>query len=437
MPLSVHTRVAIGAILLTIATLSVTAYAIVNIVTWVISDNMDMAVDAQVRLLTQAVDQTGAFEPERVAMIPDLDKPSDGWGWQVMAANGRWEKAVPPVTAVYPWPRIHPWRNIYSGRGMTALGEQWHLRRLDIERGGHRITIIVFAPSTLIDAPLHHLRKTIYRSLFLVLIVLVGASLLQLRYGLLPLRRLSRNVLPVRTGEAQGLPDMQPAELAPLANEINALIARNDAGLESARVNAANLAHAVKTPLSSLMLQLEHEGASAESRALVANISDRVAHHLRRARSGAARLGTRARSDIHEAVEMILPALQSIGREDGPSIENRMPKPCYVTIEAEDLSEMLGNILENAHRYARRTIRADARPDGAFLAITVEDDGMGIPADEVAHVLQPGVRLDEVSEGYGFGLAIVRELVELYGGKLTLDHSAALGGLRISLWLPR
>ncbi|MDH7639326.1 sensor histidine kinase [Sphingomonas oryzagri] len=438
LPLSVHARVVIGAILLTVATLGVTAYAIVNIVTWVISDNMDMAVDAQVRLLTQAVDQAGAFEPERMAMIPDLEKPSEGWGWQVTAGNGRWDKAVPPVTAIYPWPRIHPWRGIYSGRGMTALGEQWHVRRLDIERGGHKITVIVFAPSTLIDAPLHHLRRTIYRSLFLVLLVLVAASLLQLRYGLLPLRRLSRDVLRVRTGEAQGLPDVQPAELAPLANEINALIARNDAGLAAARVNAANLAHAVKTPLSALMLQLEHEGASAESRALVANISDRVAHHLRRARSGAARLGTRARSDVHEALETVLPAIRWSERGgDGPCIENRLPQPCFVTVETEDLSEMLGNILENAHRYARRTIRVDARSDGPFLAIAVEDDGMGVPADEVAHVLQPGVRLDEVSEGYGFGLAIVRELVELYGGRLSLDRSAALGGLRISLWLPR
>jgi signal transduction histidine kinase len=437
LPLSVHARIVVGSILLTVATLSVTAYAIVNIVTWVISDNMDMAVDAQVRLLTQAVGAGGAFEPDRVAMIPDLQKPNEGWGWHVTAANGRWQKSVPPVTAVYPWPRIHPWRGIYSGRGMTALGEQWHLRRLDTERGGHRITIIVFAPSTLIDEPLHHLRKTIYRTLFLVLLVLVAASLLQLRYGLLPLRRLSRDILRVRNGEAQGLPDAQPAELAPLASEINALIARNDAGLETARVNAANLAHAVKTPLSSLMLQLEHEGASAESRALVASISDRVAHHLRRARSGAARLGGRARADVHEVVEAILPVLQSSRREGGPCIENRVPRPCHVATEAEDLSEMLGNVLENAYRYARHTIRVEARQDRPFLTVTVEDDGMGVPADEVAHVLQPGVRLDEVSEGYGFGLAIVRELVELYGGTLALDRSVALGGLRISLRLPR
>lgn len=436
-PLSLHTRVALGAILVTVATLSVTAYSVVTIVTWAISDNMDMAVDAQVRLLNQAVNAKGGFERDRITLIPDLATPIGGWGWRVSAANGRWEKSVPPVTAVYPLPRIHPWQGIYSGRGMTTLGEQWHIRRLDTERNGRRITIIVFAPSTLIDAPLGHLRTTIYRFLFLVLFVLMTASLVQLRYGLLPLRRLGRDILRVRTGEQPGLPDAQPAELKPLANEINALIDRNNAGLDAARINAANFAHAVKTPLSSLMLQLEHEGASAESRALVASISDRVAQHLRRARSGAAQLGIRARADVHETIEMLLPMLDSISGARGPRIDNQVPARCHIAAEAEDLGEMLGNVLENACRFAQSLIVVDARHDGKDLAITVDDDGAGVPDEELVHVLQPGVRLDEVSEGYGFGLAIVRELVELYGGTLVLGRSALLGGLCITLRLPR
>jgi signal transduction histidine kinase len=193
----------------------------------------------------------------------------------------------------------------------------------------------------------------------------------------------------------------------------------------------------VKTPLSSLMLQLEHEGASGESRALVASISDRVAQHLRRARSGAAQLGIRARADVHETIEMLLPMLDSISGARGPRIDNQVPARCHIAAEAEDLGEMLGNVLENACRFAQSLIVVDARHDGKDLAITVDDDGAGVPDEELVHVLQPGVRLDEVSEGYGFGLAIVRELVELYGGTLVLGRSALLGGLCITLRLPR
>jgi signal transduction histidine kinase len=435
--LSLHARLAIGAIFLSISALALTAYSILDILTTVVSDNIDIAFDTHIHLLDRAVDAEGSFRPALVTGFPDLAGPDAEWSWQVLAVNGRWEKGPLPARAQFPQPRIHPSQGIYSGIGFSKQGAELHIRRLETHRQGHPVVITVIAPSILIDAPLGQARHTIYRSLALFVLLLVATSIVQLRYGLKPLRRLGKDLVQIRNGEVQRLPDGQPAELAPLADQINALIALNNAGLEAARMNAANLAHSVKTPLSSLVLQLEHEGASAESRALVASISQRVAHHLKRARSGAGRLGARLRTDAHAVVEAIRPVLASIHRGARVHMENRLPQPTELGVDPEDLGELLGNLLENACRYGGGLVIVSARDEGARCDIIVEDDGAGIPAEDLARVLQAGVRLDEVTEGYGFGLAIVRELVELYGGALILERSAALGGLRATLRFPR
>ncbi|MHA4869878.1 sensor histidine kinase [Duganella sp. PWIR1] len=437
LPLSLHARLAIGAIFLSMSALALTTYSILDIVIGVVSDNTDLAFDTQIHLLDRAVDQDGNFRQDQTPAFPEIAGPDAQWGWQVTAAGGRWEKGAMPASAHFPLPRIHQLEGIYSGIGVARDGSELHIRRLETHRQGRPVVITVIASSILIDAPLAQARHAIYRSLALFVLVLVVTSVVQLRYGLKPLRRLGKDLVQIRNGEVQRLPPEQPAELAPLADQINELITLNNAGLEAARMNAANLAHSVKTPLSSLVLQLEHEGASAESRALVASIAQRVAHHLKRARNGAGRLGTRVRTDAWPLVEAIRPVLASIHRNDAVRIDNQLPQPTYLGVDPEDLGELLGNLLENACRYARGTVIVRAEDSGAERAIVIEDDGPGIPAADLARVLQAGVRLDEVTHGYGFGLAIVRELVELYGGALQLGQSPALGGLSATLRFPK
>jgi signal transduction histidine kinase len=434
-----HARLAIGAIFLSISALAITAYSILDIITWVVSDNLDVALDTRIHLLDRAVGQDGNFRPDMVAGLRDFEGMEPMWGWQVLALNGHWEKGVKPASMRFPWPRVHPSGGIYSGIGMTGEDAELHVRRLDTRRRGHPVVITVIAPSMLINGPLDWLRTKIYRSLALFILVLVATSIVQLRYGLKPLRQLGKDLATIRNGDVQSLPDGQPVELAPLADQINALIALNNRALEAARLNAANLAHSVKTPLSSLMLQLEHEGASTESRELVASISKRVTHHLKRARSGAGSLGVRPRTDAYPVVEAIRPVLASIPRSDGARvrIENHLPQPTQLGVDPEDLGELLGNLLENACRYARGRVVVSMRDEGAERAVCIEDDGAGIAAKDLARVPQVGVRLDEVTEGYGFGLAIVRELVELYGGTLSLEKSQRLGGLCATLRFPR
>jgi signal transduction histidine kinase len=436
-PLSLHARLALVALAMVFAAVVVMTYELVNVVTWSVTDKLDVALDDQIRILDRAVDARGAFAAERVDFVPALSRPGPGWSWQVTTPLGVWSRAFPVGKVIYPQPRIHPVDGIFSGYGTALSGESLHVRRFETRRGAGPVTITVIAPADLVDHPLATVSQAIRRAQIVIAVVLVASLLLQLHFGLRPLRKLVRAVARVRNAEAQALPGHQPSELEPLAREINALIARNNAGLEAARLNAANLAHALKTPLATLMLQLELDHASAESRALVTRISDQVAHHLRRARSGAIGLGTRARADAHQVAEAIRPVLVSLMRGRAIRLGNLLPDPCMVGVEAQDLGEMLGNLLENACRHARGEVEIWARIEADAVVIGVDDDGSGVAPEQLARIAEPGVRLDEMGEGYGLGLAIVREQAMLYDGTLTFRPAPRLGGLRTELRLPR
>jgi signal transduction histidine kinase len=212
---------------------------------------------------------------------------------------------------------------------------------------------------------------------------------------------------------------------------------QNSASLEAARRHVANLAHAIKTPLASLAVQLDCEDASPESRALVTQVSERIAHHLRRARSAAIGLGGRARCDIADSAADLTQTMRRLFAGRNVKIDNRIAASAVASVDPEDLSEMLGNVLENACRFARSLVNLEMHLDGRVAHIVVSDDGPGIPPDKIPIALRAGERLEETSGGYGFGLVIAKELAELYGGSLTLSPSDDLGGLRVTIVVPR
>ncbi|MDB5693264.1 MAG: sensor histidine kinase, partial [Alphaproteobacteria bacterium] len=266
---------------------------------------------------------------------------------------------------------------------------------------------------------------------------LVASIWLQLRYGLGPVRALRDAVARVRSGETGLLPADQPRELQPLADEVNALIRQNAAGLDHARRHLANLAHGLKTPLATLSLRLARDDAPAETRALVAQLDARIAHHLRRARSAAATTGQRARTNVAEVAADLIDAVVRVHADRALRFEADIEPSHIAAIDRQDLDELLGNLLDNAARHAGSLVRLSARTDGTMLDLAVEDDGPGMTEEQVTLALRPGARLDESGIGYGLGLSIVHELAELYGGTLRLGRSQALGGLLAGITLPR
>lgn len=327
---------------------------------------------------------------------------------------------------------ISPWQPFDSG---PADGEPVHGRWRTVLTDIGPATVAVATPRETITRPILGAMAPLILSLLALGVLLAIATLVQLRLGLRPLDRLRDDIAAVRNGRADRLSENQPAELAPLASELNALVADNQAALAAARGTAANLAHGLKTPIATLALVAGEPGRDPDGRlaALVARLDATVRHHLGRARAGIAR--PRVATPVGAVADDIATALRRIHAERGVMITVEIPPDLAVTVDRTDLDEMIGNLADNAMRWARSRVVIGAHAASGSAIITIEDDGPGIAPAERERALAKGARLDERHEGHGFGLTIAHELAVLYGGDLTLGD-AADGGLAASLALP-
>ena len=273
---------------------------------------------------------------------------------------------------------------------------------------------------------------------------LLAAGLMQVRTGLAPFGELRSRLAAVRQGESRRVEGRYPSEVQPLVDDLNALLEDRERSVARAQAKAGDLAHGLKTPLAVLAQEADRArtGGDGELATTVAQQVDRmrrqVDYHLAHARAAAsgARLG--ARSSVAESVDGLVRTLQRLHAERGLAIETEVPGGLVVQVQREDLDEMLGNLLDNACKWARSRVRLAASAEGAgesAVLIRVDDDGPGLDPSLQDSVLQRGVRADEAAPGSGLGLAIVRDLAELYGGSVALDRSPE-GGVRAQLRLP-
>lgn len=282
-------------------------------------------------------------------------------------------------------------------------------------------------------------RFSIFTAVALVIVGvgLVAAVFIQVRVGLEPLFGMRREIGSVRVGRNQRVTGRYPSELQPLADELNALLDHNQEVVERQRTHVGNLAHALKTPISVMLAEARSTpGPLAEVVERQAGLMQgQVEHHLRRARAAARSTTSGERTSVAEVLDELARALGRVF-PDGEIEWDADEELCFQG-ERQDLQEIAGNLMENACKWRRGRVRALALPAGEHrLKLVVEDDGPGLPADARAAMLERGERLDESAPGSGLGLSIVRELVEAYGGGLTLGDST-LGGLKVELTLPR
>jgi signal transduction histidine kinase len=434
---SLHARIAISAAVLVVAALVGCAYAMEHWVERVVSASFDEKIDMQALMLERAIDPAGRLSPGEVVYLPDLEFRGQGWGWQVRSPVGAWGGGT-AFRLLRQLPRDPDYaRNLDTAEAVNAQGMLMRVRIARRDVPGGQAQVMVAAP----DRVMAEVEAKGLRSILIMLAALsVGlgaAAMLQLHYGLMPLRQLQQAIARVRSGEALRLPEDQPRELQPLATELNALLVQNEDGLANARRHVANLAHGLKTPLATLALRLGRERASAESRALVSQLDRRIAHHLRRARSAAAQTGGRGRADLAVVASDLAFAMRHVHDGRGLVIDCAVPAPCLIAMDREDLDEVIGNLLDNACKWAHTRVRLAASSGPRSVTVLVCDDGPGISAEAIPEALLPGARLDETRTGYGFGLSIVVELAQLYGGSLGLERSPDLGGLQARLTLPR
>lgn len=275
-------------------------------------------------------------------------------------------------------------------------------------------------------------------------VALLAAALAQVHLGLKPLRNLQSAVADLRSGRAQRLAGRFPAEVEPLADDLNRVLDENRRVVERARQLAGNLAHAIKTPLAVLAglsedQSIDRATLSRQLAEQVVGIRGQVDWHLKRARQSSAGLPGQ-RTEVAPIVEGLVRVMRKVhGHRDGrPELGIALAQVAPALRfagESNDLHEMIGNLLDNACKWAQRQVRVGAAAVDGRLRITIDDDGPGLTETEREAVFLRGVRADERTPGTGLGLAIARETAELYGGRIALAGSP-LGGLRAELELP-
>ncbi len=272
-----------------------------------------------------------------------------------------------------------------------------------------------------------------------VALLVLGAW--QVRIGLSGVDSLRPRLRALHEGRERRIEGRYPSEVQPLVADLNALLDERDQAVSRAVATAGDLAHGLKTPLALLRQDAVRADAAGcpEVAASIHQQVDRMSRqmdlHLARARASASGRSSTARSSIRESADGIARVLTRLHDGSGPAIVVDVDAAMAVRVEREDVDEMLGNLLENAVRYARTRVTVTAVRAEAAVVVTVDDDGPGLPEAMRRAVLQRGVRADEQRGGSGIGLAIVSDLAAVYGGGVSLEASP-LGGLRAALRLP-
>ena len=271
--------------------------------------------------------------------------------------------------------------------------------------------------------------------------VLLTASWFQVRTGLSPLDRIRRGVQVVRTGEAARLTGQFPDEVQPLAEEINELLDARDRTVEAARAWTADLAHGLKTPLTALTADAQRlrnrgeTGIADDLEHLAQTMRQRVDRELIRARLRSEASGRPHHADLVKVIEGVVKTLQRTPAGGALQWSVDLPAREKVKLDPADLAELIGNLLDNATKWAQSKIRVLTSGDEQ-VEVIIEDDGCGVSEQQRQLINQRGLRLDEQSSGTGLGLAIAQDIVDAYGGTLEFGVSA-LGGLRVRLRLPK
>lgn len=375
---------------------------------------------------------------------PRFDLPLSGWYWQVT----RLDRLPPEIRASVslfggklPTLSQDPGHSGGIRQGYVSGPDEQSLRMveqsIDLGEDG-RFLIQVAAPADTIADTVRDFRWTMTLTFVLLGLALVITTLFQVRYGLRPLRSLRQEIGAIRTGETTRIVKTYPDDLAPLARELNLLIDANETILERARTQVGNLAHALKTPLSVIVNESQQDDTALAQkvREQAAVMRDQVNWYLERARVAARAGSLGAATDIEPVVMGLVRAFEKIYRDRDLTFRIDIPAGLKLRVEKQDLEEMVGNLMDNAGKWAKAQIRVSAIAIGhGVCELRVDDDGPGLPAKARGEALARGRRLDESKPGSGLGLSIVADLAALYGGSLALDD-AEPNGLSARLRLP-
>jgi len=435
----------------TLVVLPVTAILLVSLYREAVERNFDARLNVYLTSLVASTTEGSGAKPKEPANLgePIFTIPLSGWYWQIKPLDGAArpvfvsdslldqqlklpsQNAVPPDTSL-------------TRRAYADGPEQQRLRVVEreIRPAGLNSTPYSYAvagDAAEIDRDLAGFTTMLIAALAVLGLGLLVATFFQVRFGLQPLRAVRQDLAQIRSGEAEKLEGELPVEIRPLQQELNALIQSNREIVDRARTHVGNLAHALKTPLSVISNEARtHQGPLSDKVVEQAEIMrTQITHHLDRARVAARSSVIGDITEVAGVLQALKRTLDRIYEERGLDLEVFCGDELRFQGEKQDFEEMIGNLLDNACKWARSRVKAEARRlDGAAsFMVVVDDDGPGLTGDERAKIGKRGQRLDESKPGSGLGLSIVADLAHLYKGRLELEPSPE-GGLRARLELP-
>ncbi|MCP8686108.1 ATP-binding protein [Marinobacterium sedimentorum] len=402
--------------------------------------NASLGSEAYVLLKSVEMDDSGGWRINAQYVAPVYEQPMSGHYFQFQVGDdpkwhysrSLWDESIPLEGGEF-----------VGNQGLRLLKKHdkpWLVREEVFTKDGRRLRMLLASDVSHIESGLARLRWGMMLVVALFLGAMLLAQILVIRSGLRSLVRVSGQLNQLKQGEIRKLPEADTVEVEPLVTEINYLVKSMEMRLTRSRNALGNLAHAAKTPLTVLDRQIEalQRIAPEQAEALreqSKQLRDLMERELRRARiAGAALPGHRIY--LQQELDKLVRTMHAVHRDRQLQIDTQISATSYFPGERDDLVELLGNLLDNACKWARSRVRVSGMMDEHCLDLRIADDGPGVAADQRERLLQRGERLDESRAGHGLGMSIVAEIVRQYGGELDLQR-ADLGGLEVRLLLPR
>ncbi|AZG75472.1 ATP-binding protein [Methylocystis rosea] len=439
------TAAAMSSVVLIVASILLTAYYRSEA-----EEVFERRLDVYLRAIVADVSESGQEGRTGPGQLgdPQFELPGSGWYWQITrlddkshdikASRSLFANTLPKLSDLGVAAEVGGFRR---GYGPGPDGRRLRIVERVIDVGDVGIYLVQVAGSgEEMEEQIARFRFALIVAFAALAIALAIGAAFQVRFGLRPLRQLQRELASIRGGERERIIDAYPSEVAPLAEELNLLISANRDILERARTQVGNLAHALKTPLSVIVNEADSApgqlAGKVQEQAQI--MRDQISFYLDRARAAARGGALGAATQIAPSIEALLRAFSKIYGDKGVIFSGGADPRLRFLGERQDLEEMIGNLLDNAGKWAKSRVTIDVCVEGASrptLRVTIDDDGPGLASHLRAAATQRGRRLDETKPGSGLGLSIVVDLAAAYGGSLQLNDSPS-GGLHAELRLP-
>ena len=361
-------------------------------------------------------------------------RPLSGDYWQVGAgASALRSRSLWDADLVLPISTVGGKRELLRIAGPANQPLRLLRQQLTLPRAKAPVTLWVATNEAHLRADLATFRLLAGAAVGLLAALLLAALFVQVQLGLRPLQTLASALNQLQKGEQARLAtDALPGEIQPLAQEFNALMDHHARAIVRAKNAASDLAHALKTPLAVLDAAMQRPDPTVDLASTVREQSARIQLAVRRQLSSTALADIQARTAIEPVARTLVALMQHVYAEKHLQLEIAVPAPLRFKGARDDLEEILGNLLDNACKWAGQRVCIGAAMAATQLHVWVDDDGPGLSLDQAERALERGVRLDERVQGSGLGLAIVQDLVSVHGGELHLRRSP-WGGLRAEI----